>query len=414
MKIPRDQHWDSTLPFMSDPYRYISRTCNELGSPLFQTRFLLAPVICMTGPEAAALFYDPQHFQRQGAAPFRLRATLFGFGGVQGLDGERHRHRKQMFLSITTGPRVQPLVERFERHLRTAILARPAIATVCLYDLFQTVLCRAATEWAGVEIPESAFPRWQRDIVAMFDQAGAVGFNHWLARVSRQNAQARMKRWIREIRAGERKVAPECAAEVIARSREPNRNLLDDRTAAVELLNVNRPIVAVSVYLTFAALALHQNPSYRSTLSDPQGRIRFAQEVRRLYPFFPALTARVRESFSWHSFEFPRGRGVLLDLYGINHDPAVWHDPMEFRPDRFGREQVTPFNFVPQGAGDAAVGHRCPGEDIATALIERTAELLAGNVRWEVPEQNLAIDYTRLPALPVSRLRVTGLHIADV
>jgi len=414
MKIPRDRHWDCTLALMADPYRYISQTCQKLNSQVFQTRFLLTQTICLTGQEAAALFYDPQHFQRQGAAPFRLRATLFGFGGVQGLDGERHRRRKQMFLTVTTGPRVPILVDLFERAWRREIQATPPETTICLYEQFQSVLCRTATEWAGVDIPDAEFPQWQRDIVALFDRAGAIGMPHWLARWSRQSAQGRMKHWIREIRSGQRQVAPDSAAQVIAHYREPNGKLLDDRTAAVELLNVIRPIVAVSVYLTFTALALHQYPGCRTALvsSDPRNVAWFAQEIRRFYPFFPALVARARETFTWNSFEFRRGSRVLLDIYGINHDPAVWRDPTDFRPQRFNEQDVTPFNFLPQGGGDAANGHRCPGEEIATALIERTAKLLVNQISWKVPEQNLAIDYTRLPALPKSRFLINQIRIS--
>lgn len=185
--------------------------------------------------------------------------------------------------------------------------------------------------------------------------------------------------------------------------------------AAVELLNVIRPIVAVSVYLTFAALALHQYPECRTPLlsPDPRSRTWFALEVRRFYPFFPSLVARVRENFTWNSFHFKKGARALLDMYGINHDPAVWQDPMAFRPERFREQTITPFNFLPQGGGDVASGHRCPGEEIAMALIERTAELLASKISWTVPEQDLTIDYTRLPVLPVSHFQVSQIQTAD-
>lgn len=39
-------------------------------------------------------------FVRQGAMPVAVQNTLVGRGGVQGLDDESHRNRKQLFLSI--------------------------------------------------------------------------------------------------------------------------------------------------------------------------------------------------------------------------------------------------------------------------------------------------------------------------
>jgi fatty-acid peroxygenase len=52
--------------------------------------------------EAARLFDDAERFQRAGAAPRRVKATLLGEGGVQSLDGEAHRRRKAMFMSPMT------------------------------------------------------------------------------------------------------------------------------------------------------------------------------------------------------------------------------------------------------------------------------------------------------------------------
>jgi fatty-acid peroxygenase len=78
---------DSTLALFRNPYRFISERASAIGEDVFETRLLLRRTICMTGPESAALFYDPAHFQRAGAAPARLQRTLFGEGGVQGLDG---------------------------------------------------------------------------------------------------------------------------------------------------------------------------------------------------------------------------------------------------------------------------------------------------------------------------------------
>lgn len=58
-QIPRDRSPDSTLALALDPYGFISKRCRQHRSDLFQTRLLLQPTICMSGPGAAELFYDP-------------------------------------------------------------------------------------------------------------------------------------------------------------------------------------------------------------------------------------------------------------------------------------------------------------------------------------------------------------------
>lgn len=46
----------------------------------------------------------------RGAMPVAIQKTLVGQGGVQGLDGESHRVRKQMFLSIVAQDRLDSLL----------------------------------------------------------------------------------------------------------------------------------------------------------------------------------------------------------------------------------------------------------------------------------------------------------------
>jgi fatty-acid peroxygenase len=210
---------------------------------------------------------------------------------------------------------------------------------------------------------------------------------------------------IEGIRAGRLDVPPDSAAHAVAHHVDADGRRLDARTAAVELLNVLRPTVAVAVYIVHEALALQAFPACRAPLrDDADGRYAgwFAQEVRRYYPFFPAAVARVRQDFTWQGWDFPKGRRVLLDLHGINHDPRAWHEPLRFQPERFATWNDNPFTFVPQGGGNAATGHRCPGEWITLELMRRAARWLAGGMAYEVPPQDLALDMTRLPAIPKS------------
>lgn len=110
-KMPRDPSPESTLAFLRDPYRFISARCQRYHADLFETRLLLRKTICMMGKEAAELFDDPERFTRIGAAPEPVQSTLFGHGGVQGLDGQTHVHRKQMFMGLMTPARIDLLVD---------------------------------------------------------------------------------------------------------------------------------------------------------------------------------------------------------------------------------------------------------------------------------------------------------------
>lgn len=73
-----------------------------------------------------------------------------------------------------------------------------------------------------------------------------------------------------------------------------------------------------------------------------------------------------------------------------------------FRPDRFRAKAPSPYEFVPQGAGDAAVTHRCPGEELTIHLMNSAVQLLTTSMQYEVPDQDLSVDVSRIPALPKS------------
>lgn len=103
---------------------------------------------------------------------------------------------------------------------------------------------------------------------------------------------------------------------------------------------------------------------------------------------------------------------VLLDLYGQNHDSALWPEPYTFNPDRFLHRQVDPNELVPQGGGDPAAGHRCPGEQVTVELIKILAAKLAA-MEYDVPDQDLRIPLTRIPTRPRSGFVMSNVHPPD-
>jgi len=402
--IPHDLSFDSTFALLLDPYGFISKRCRRYGADLFQTRLLLRPTICMTGPEAAELFYRQDLFARRGAAPGRIQKTLLGQGGVQGLDGEAHRHRKQMFMSLMTPERIEELKERTADWWRTYARKWATMERVTLYDEMQELLTRSVCGWAGVPLPEAEVGRRAAELTALFDYAGSVGPKHWWSRLSRRRSESWIEGIVEQIRPGDLSPPEGSAARVIATWRDQDGALLSPRIAAVELLNILRPAVAVSVFIVFAAHALHRFPACRRELQTGGDYPElFVQEVRRFYPFFPAVMARTRHKFEWNGYRFPGGRQVMLDLYGTNRDPRTWDAPEEFRPERFRRWDGNPFNFIPQGGGNHDLNHRCPGEWITIELMKVSCEFLAANIEYDLPDQDLRIDIMRLPAVPKSR-----------
>ena len=283
---------------------------------------------------------------------------------------------------------------------------------VVLYDEACEVLTRTVCIWAGVPLAEGEVGLRTRQLTRLFDAAGAKGLRHLASRLARKRANRWAAGIIADVRAGRRRPPEEAAACAIAWHRDRSDERLSPHVAAVELLNVLRPTVAVAVYVAFLAHALHEHPTCREQIKvDGDGYAEcFVQEVRRFYPFFPAVAARVRRDFTWEGYAFPRGRRVLLDLYGTDRDGRTWDEPEAFRPERFARWAGGAFDLVPQGGGDHYANHRCAGEWITVALMKGATAFLVRRLRYDVPEQDFRIDYARLPALPRSRFVIRDVQ----
>jgi fatty-acid peroxygenase len=239
--------------------------------------------------------------------------------------------------------------------------------------------------------------------------------SHLRARLGRHRAERWLARIVKRVRDARLDVSEESPLATVASHTDDGYALLPLRVAACELLNLLRPTVAVSVFIVQAMHALRRHPEWRTILAEGgwsgEALDCFVREVRRHYPFFPAIVARVKEEFIWRGVRFPRGRRLLLDVYGTNHDERVWVDPEAFDPNRFREPRRSPYELIPQGGGDARTGHRCPGEQIAIELMKAALRFLHKDARYSVPDQDWMLDYSRLPALPRERVRLWDVHL---
>jgi fatty-acid peroxygenase len=406
-KFPRARGFDQSLALAREGYAFVANRCEQLGSDVFQCRLMLSRAVCARGAAAAEMFYSDR-FTRNGAMPPTVLRLLQDYGSVQLLDDRPHRHRKQMFLAVGRADAAASLAGRFRLEWEQRLKRWQQAERIVLFDELEGMLTRVAADWAGVPLDAEDEERRAREFSAMLNSTGSVGPAVWRALWLRN----RCERWARDViegvRAGSLATPEGSPLQTVAFHRDLDGELLSVKSAAVELINVLRPIVAVARFIAFAAKALHEHPEARERIraGDAQYLHHFAEEVRRISPFFPVIGGRVREGFEWSGYRFQKGDWVLLDLYGTNHDRRTWKDPEAFNPDRFVTKWPTPYELVPQGAGEVAITHRCPGEHLAMGLIKMAARLLTATP-YVVPEQDLSVDLARIPALPKSGFVMT-------
>jgi len=413
-QIPVDHGIDNTVKFLLEGYRYIPNQSRRLHSNMFETRLLGGQkAVCLTGEEGASIFYDNDKFKRDGAMPPRVLKTLFGENGVQTLDNQAHKNRKELFMSLMSSERLSDIAKIFKKRWSEFLDDWEEKDEINLYTEANKILTITVCDWAGVPLWGNELNERTKELNALFEAGGAVGIRHMQGRASRQKAEKWAGNLIDKVRNGELDVPQDKALYKMSWHRNLDGELLDTKVASVELLNILRPTVAVSVYIVFCALALHEHPEEKEKLkmatNENDYKI-FVQEVRRYYPFFPVLAARVREDFLWKGHDFKQDDLVILDLYGTNHHPDIWDKPNEFIPARFKDWEGTPFAFIPQGGGDYYQGHRCPGEWMTIEIMKACLDMMVNHMEYDVPTQNLDFSVRRMPSLPKSRFIMTNVR----
>lgn len=253
--IPREKTMDGSLGLLRDGNLYITRRCERYKTDIFTTRLLLKKTFCIMGEEAAWVFYCKGRLTRRGAIPLSVLRLLQDKGSVATLDDKAHQLRKRMMMSLMTPERIQHLVDLVDERWRRTLYVWQAKGEVDLFDEVQRILCWAVYEWCGLGVIDGELDQRTREISAMIDGAGAIGPRNWRGTLLRRRTEKWITQKIKEER--QKKLPPDQASPLhtIASHREAKGTLLPPEVAAVEVLNLLRPTVAVGRFILFAAIA---------------------------------------------------------------------------------------------------------------------------------------------------------------
>lgn len=72
-----------------------------------------------------------------------------------------------------------------------------------------------------------------------------------------------------------------------------------------------------------------------------------------MHPPVPTLFRRVSKDYRIPGTEtiLPIGLGIFVPVYSIQHDPDIFPNPEEFRPERFSHDSAKNINFLAFGQG---------------------------------------------------------------
>jgi cytochrome P450 len=145
----------------------------------------------------------------------------------------------------------------------------------------------------------------------------------------------------------------------------------DLRNDLLTLIAAGHETTAAAIAWGAALLVHHPDVRRRATAAAREGDERYlgalVKEILRIRPPVPVAAGRVlTEPFAAGPHLVPAGTPILIDAWGVHHDPERHPRPERFDPDRFLAEAPESYNWLPFGGG----AHRCIGAGLAELEIK--------------------------------------------
>ncbi|KAM4584446.1 cytochrome P450 3A30-like [Odontesthes bonariensis] len=98
------------------------------------------------------------------------------------------------------------------------------------------------------------------------------------------------------------------------------------------------------------------------------------EECLRLYPPAVRLERMTKETVKISGITIPKDTIVMIPIYAVHHDPELWPEPEEFKPERFtksNKQSMNPYTYLPFGTDPRnCLGMRFALVTIKLALVE--------------------------------------------
>ncbi|CAO2188458.1 unnamed protein product [Urochloa humidicola] len=136
------------------------------------------------------------------------------------------------------------------------------------------------------------------------------------------------------------------------------------------------------------------------------------KETMRVHPIVPLLIPRVaREDAAVGGYDIPKGTRVLINVWTIGMDPALWDKPEEFVPERFVGSKMDvkgqDFELLPFGSGR----RMCPGYNLGLKVIQLSLANLLHGFTWRLPDGMVKEELSMDEVFGLSTTRKVPLQV---
>uniref|UniRef100_A0A671U3A1 unspecific monooxygenase n=1 Tax=Sparus aurata TaxID=8175 RepID=A0A671U3A1_SPAAU len=109
-------------------------------------------------------------------------------------------------------------------------------------------------------------------------------------------------------------------------------------------------------------------------------------ECLRLYPPAARLERVAKETVKVNRITIPKNMLVIIPIYALHHDPELWPEPEEFKPDRFSKQNkqnINQYTYLPFGFGP----RNCIGMRFALVMLKLALVEVLQNYSFSVCEE---------------------------
>ncbi|HTA32035.1 MAG TPA: cytochrome P450 [Solirubrobacteraceae bacterium] len=178
-------------------------------------------------------------------------------------------------------------------------------------------------------------------------------------------------------------------AMMVAARDEDGEGLSDEqlRDELITLIAAGHETTATATAWGVELLVHHPTVMARAGAGEDAYLEALVKEILRIRSPIPITSARhMLEPFTIGMWSIPPDVAVLVDAYGVHHDPRTYAEPHAFRPERFLEDPPDGYSFLPFGGG----AHRCLGASLALLEMKVVLRELLARVELERTTDTLA------------------------
>jgi len=419
------------LRFMYEEYGRVVRFVDP-GEP---TR----PMVMLAEPEAVQHVLETNQGNYKKSEVYRNELTRVFGQGLLTSSGDLWMRQNRLIAPLFTKESVYTFTE-IVREETEAMLDRWA-ATEEPIDLlsemerltliiigkamFSTDMDDHAEEISGIlEVLRAAFQRRTTGIVTIPDWAPTPTVRR------EQAAIARLDEIVYELiekRRGEAEAADDLLSKLIRAQDEETGHEMDDEQIKDELVTfllAGHETTATALTWTWYLLAQYpdRHRELYETVADTDvlDREEFTpelvtelqyvkqcvQEGMRIYPPVPVIARETESDDTVCGYELPAGTQVVTPQFVVHRDPAIWDDPLDYRPERFAPgadEDRPPYSYFPFGGG----ARMCTGRQFALMeaqlILARVLDEFRLDLHSPAPDEQVGLDsaVTMVPDRPI-------------